>query len=67
MTDMVDCVDDIVELCEIEFLDIAARNQVIDRGAVTLGVDRDNTFTQYFDLGALDAVRSGCAAGGWYC
>jgi hypothetical protein len=54
MADMVDGVDNIVELREIEFLNIAPRDQVIDRGAVTLGVDRYNTFTQHFDLGALD-------------
>ena len=55
MADMIDGIDDIVVLRELEFLDSTPRDQIIDRSTVTFGVDRDNTFAQYLDLGALYA------------
>ena len=53
---MVDGVDDVIKAREVELVDIAARHQVVDGDAVALGIDRQNAFAQYLDLGTIDAA-----------
>jgi hypothetical protein len=59
VADVVDGVDDVVEAGEIELVDAAAGDQVVDGVAAAIRVDGEDAFTQDIDLDAADGVFKG--------
>ena len=59
VADAVNRVDYVIELLEVEFFDVSARDQVVDGVAFALGIDRQNAFAKDLDLGSLQTVGSG--------
>ena len=59
VADVIDGVNDEIELREIELVDAAARDQVIDGRALTFGVDAEDALAQDIDLGLANGVVEG--------
>jgi hypothetical protein len=56
---VVDGVDDVIEAGEIELVDVAAGDQVVNGAALALRVDGEETLPQGIDLGAADGGIQG--------
>ena len=56
VADVVDRVDNIVELGKVKLVDAAAGDQVVDRVAIALRVDRENALPQGFHLGLAEGL-----------